>query len=140
MGSRSLVLAATDAERSNALLRLERDGGPPDPCRNNLGTNRECLRNQFQGRSTPFFESDPLERVPGPSWAGNRLKRAKTKSTVFILSLTASGCRIFRASLCAQAVLYRQRYLAPFEAALLAGDAHGQGSGSVHGLDLSWAA
>jgi hypothetical protein len=36
----------------------------------------------FQMRSTPLFELDPLERVPGPSLGENRPKTAKAKIAV----------------------------------------------------------
>ncbi len=39
------------------------------------------------GYSTPSFELDPLERVPRPSFAGNRTNTAKTKIVSFTLIL-----------------------------------------------------
>ncbi len=35
----------------------------------------------FELCSAPCFDPDPLERVPGLSFAGNRFKTAKTKVT-----------------------------------------------------------
>jgi hypothetical protein len=33
-----------------------------------------------------FFKPDPLERVPGLNWAGNRPKTARSKIMIFVLS------------------------------------------------------
>ncbi len=36
-------------------------------------------------RSTQFFELDPLERAPGPSFAGNQPRTAKTEIIICFL-------------------------------------------------------
>ncbi len=60
--------------------------------RNGLRTG---LRGEFCVRAAPFFEPDPLERVSGPSSAGNR---PKTKHKLYLLFHIISKGKMCRGS------------------------------------------